>query len=325
MAIVKTVLTAGRSYPVDDGGLNGLKETYKVVLDAPMARGAEPQSFTGVPAIGSAHPKYTGLVVDSYDVTEGSDGDKIVLTVAVEYKRITSETVAIEGEEEEAAEQTAQVTAWGWDAGTAERELINTVSGQKVLNSADDPFDSVPRYSVPEPTFTKAMKFKQRVAGALAYNCTINKTAVTIGGVTYAAKTLLATISEQREFGDPTWNYTYTVTLKHRSRLVELTSDTASGGNGTEIGWDEAILDAGMREIDQTTFEKKLIRVPDAETGQMCAVTSPALLDGNGRAAEKDDSGGYRPVYLRFAAYEPVEFPDWFYSEPPITNIEEEE
>jgi hypothetical protein len=326
MAILKTVLTAGRSYKVDDGGIDDLRETYKVILDEPMPYAQEMESFPGVPAIGSKHPKYDGCVVGDYDVTEGSDGDKIVLTVVVSYKRISSEVVTIPGEDEgqtEPTELSAEVVQWGWDSGTGEREMVQDSTGTPVLNSAGDPFDSLPHFSVPEPTFTKVMKFTDRPGSVLEYKCKVNKSPVTIGADTYPPGTLLCDISEVRDLNDKHWNYQYTVTLKYRSQFVDFDPVNTDDGSGEEIGWDVALCDAGMREC-KDGVTKTLIRIRDEETGEMCTVTSAALLNGRGIAIG-EDSESTVAHYLRFKPYRAVDFPDWFTSEPPLNVVNEEE
>ena len=61
------------------------------------------------------------------------------------------------------AEIIEEVTAWGWDDGTGDEELNFTASDatpakpKAVLNSAGDPFDTVPTRYVPTPTFTKVI------------------------------------------------------------------------------------------------------------------------------------------------------------------------
>lgn len=322
MQILKTVLTAGRTYKVDDGGMDDLRETYKVVLDEPMPRAQEMESFPGVPAIGSKHPKYDGCIVGDYEVSEGSDGDKIVLTVVVSYERATSETIAIPEEEDSPAEElTSQVTQWGWDSGTAEREMAQDTAGKSVLNSAGDPFDSLPHYSIPEPTFTKVMKFTKRPGSIRQYKCVVNDSEVTIGADTYPAGTLLCDISEVRDLSDKHWNYQYTISLKYRSQTIDFNPNESQDGEGEEIGWDIAICDAGMREC-KDGVKKTLIRVKDSETGEMCTVASPALLNGHGEAIGEDSSE--KACFLRFKPYKAVKFPDWFTSEPPLNVVEEE-
>ena len=151
---------AGRKYTVDSNGISSLKKEFVVIQDAVMSADGEAVSFSGVPAIGSAHPNFPGLYVDSYDVQEGEGKYKQTLIVTVNYEPLTTET---SGTGTDA--QTVAVDEWGWDDGTDERELTSGVDGTPVLNSARDPFDSVPKISTPAPVFTKVMKFKVRQTG----------------------------------------------------------------------------------------------------------------------------------------------------------------
>lgn len=317
--MAKGRLKDGRTWTVDGGGISTLKRDYIVVLDAVTAENGEETSFPGVPAIGTAHPRYSGLYATTYDVEEGQGAAKNTLKVTVSYKPRTYEVTTLPGEEEGGVEVSSLVESWGWDAGTEERELVDATDGTAVLNSAGDVFESVPTVSVSAPTFTKVMRFQARQAGAMDCDCKVNESAITIGGREYPAGSLRCHVAEQRIFGDATWNYRYTVQLKYRSNPVRL----EGGGNVTDIGWDVAITDAGMREFRDGGL--RLIKAVDPETGKKCTVTSPELLDGQGRAVSRESEQIPTPYNMRFEAYERVSIPDWFYSEPPIVNVEEEE
>lgn len=299
-------LKDGRKWSVDSSGVKSLKRKYQVVLDAVTGENGEGVSFPGVPAIGSAHPSYQGLFVESYDVEEGEGSAKNTLTVYVNYAPRTTET---SGTGQEAV--TSQVESWGWDAGSEERELIDAVDGAPVLNSAGDVFDRVPTVSVPAPTFTKAMKFAKRQTGAMSCDCKVNSAAVTIGGRTYPIGSLLCHVVEQRVIGDQKWKYRYNIQLKYRTNPVKL----AGAEQVTDIGWDVAITDAGMREKGDDG-KLKLIKSIDSETGKKCTVTSPELLNGKGKAVTRGTGANPKPYNIRFQAYERVAIPAWFYSEP---------
>lgn len=298
---------AGRKYSVDSSGITSLKREYVVIQDDVMAANGEAVSFNGVPAIGSAHPNFPGLIVASYDVEEGSGADKKTLKVTANYAPRTTET---SGSGTEAISY--EVDEWGWDGSTDEKELTEGVDGTPVLNSAGDPFESVPNVPVPAPIFTKVMKFKQRQSGAMSFNCKVNSGAITIGGMSCAVGTLLCTVFEKRLIGDPVWKYQYTVQLKFKSNPVKIAGD----GTATDIGWDVAITDAGMRAKTSVGDgeEIRLIRRIDKETGKMCTVTSPALLNGNGYV--RSETANDEVYNFRFQAHERASFPSWFYSEP---------
>lgn len=293
----------GRKYSVGESGITTLKRDYIVIQDSIMAANGETPTFPGVPAIGSAHPVYPDLYVLTYDVQEGEGKDKQTLTVTVNYGRQETET---SGEGSSAV--TVAVDEWGWDDGTDEKELNSGVDGTPLLNSAGDPFDSVPKVMVPAPVFTKVMKFKARQSGWASAHCKVNGAPVEIGGVEFPTGSLLCTVAEKRIIGSKDWKYQYTVRLRYKSNLVVIEQTDPA----VDIGWDVAITDTGMRAIENN--EKKLIRMIDKETGKMCQVTTPALLDGHGQKL----GDGHDPYNFRFQAYERATFPTWFYSEPSL-------
>lgn len=308
------ILKDGRRWTVGESGIKTLKRTYQVLLDAVTATNGEGATFPNVPAIGSEHPVIKGLFAATYDVEEGRGTSKATLNVTVNYERKTVETIG-GGTPEEPTETPAQVERWGWDSGTEERELTTAVDGTPVLNSAGDVFDRVPSVSVSAPTFTKVVKFKTRQADAMHLDCKVNGKAVTIGGLTYAVGSLRASVSEERLLDDETWNYRYTISLKFRSNPVSL----AASSMMTDIGWDVAVTDAGMREKDSSTGKLKLISQINAETGRQSLITSPELLNGNGQAVTREPGAtAPTPFNFRFKAYERADFPSWFVSEPAL-------
>ena len=261
-------------------------------------------NYTGLPKVGDAHPSLTGFYCTSRDFEEGEGKAKTTVVVTVNYEPTTTET---SGEGEDAV--SCQVEEWGWDDGTDEKELTSGVDGTPVLNTAGDPFESGPKVSAPAPVFTKVMKFKARQSGWQNVVCCVNSSQITVGGVTCPVGSLLCTVGEKRIIGDENWKYQYTVRLRYKSNMVKI----AGADSLTDIGWDVAITDAGMRELDDNG-EKKIIRAIDKETGKMCTVTSAALLDGQGKKLEDGDD----PYNFRFQAYSRASFPNWFYSEPTL-------
>lgn len=293
----------GRKYQVDGSGFTSLKRDYIVIQDSTMAANGETASFTGVPAIGTVHPSISGLYVQSYDVQEGTGKDKHVLTVTVNYGPKTTETSG-----EGSSLVTSIVDEWGWDDGVDERELTEDVDGVPVINSVGDPFESVPKISVPAPVFTKVVRFASRQTGWADANCKVNSAAVTIGGKSFPIGSLLCTVAEKRVIGNgDNMRYQYTVRLRYKSNRVKVQGDNTV----TDVGWDVAVVDTGMRICDMAG-EIRLARVKDKETGKMCTVTSAVLLDGQGFQL----ADGADPYVFRFKAYERASFPSWFYSEP---------
>ena len=297
----------GRRWSVNSGGIQTLRRKYQIELPSNnLGADAEAISFSGVPAIGSAHPSYSGLKVKSYDVEEGEGHEKKTLTVWVNYDTETDETI---GEGQSAV--SGAVEEFGWDDGMDERELVTAVDGVALVNSAGDPFDSVPRISTPAPVFTKVIKFRSMQTGWAPCFCTINGAALTVGGIECAKWMLLCTVCQKLIFGDADYKYRYTIRLRYRSNLVKL----YGSGNAQEIGWNSSITDAGMRQLD-SSGKPVLIRQKDAETGKMVTITSPELLDGSGHAVSRSSGQTVVPYNGFFKAYNESTFPGWFYSEP---------
>lgn len=315
MTVDRTVVKAGRSYKVTQNGSGDANVKYQVILTSPLAANELPMSFPGVPQIGTEHPDYKGLYVLDYDVTQPEGPAKSTLEVVVHYGRSDiTETPGDPSADPPTADKIEAVTEWGWDDGTGEKELVSTVetSPKAVVNSAGDPFDSVPMVSVPTPTFTKVIRTSERKAYA-EYLCTVNNAAITIGAMSCPAGTLLCTVAEKKLIGEWRMPYEYTIRLRYRSNIVP---DRETGVE-TEVGWNAAVVDAGMREIDTSTGELKLIQVISKETGQPATVTAPELLDGHGHAVTRTSSGVAQAIVLVFPAYKQKAFPNWFYSEPP--------
>lgn len=316
MTVKATKFKAGRSYKVGQNGAGDVSLKYQVLLTEPLGENELPTSFAGVPAIGSVHPSRPGLYALSYDVSQPDGAAKHTLDVTVNYG--PADITVSPGEEEGDPDVIDAVTEWGWDDGTGEKELVTSVAvgneaAKPVLNSAGDPFDSVPTINVPTPTFTKVIRSSELKAYA-QYFCTVNAGAVTIGGVTCPAGTLLCTVAMKKIIGEWRLPYEYTIHLRYRSNIV---SNTYPPAASDEIGWDAAVTDAGMREIDDTTGELKLIQVISKETGQPATVSAPELLDGHGKRVARTSQGEATPVVLTFHAYHRANFPEWFYSEPP--------
>lgn len=315
--ITKIIPKDGTTYSVTENGAEDISLRYQVILSGPMPATQLITAFssgqTSIPAINSEHPARPGMYVSKYRVTQPKDAAKHTLDVTVEYSATGASTDNTQDDpEEEPVATENQVVEWGWDDGTTSRELVEDVDGAPVVNSAGDPFDSVPEVEAPAPTFTKVIKFAGRHRYA-DFLCTVNANEVTIGGMTCAPYTLLCSVSEKLNIGDNQWPYTYTVRLKYRTNIITKGGDTQAG----EIGWNVAVVDAGMREKDDTTGELKLIQILSKETGQAANVTAPELLDGHGHAVARSASGApATPYNLTFMAYKAVTWPSWFYSEP---------
>lgn len=306
MSVVKTIQKAGRKYVVDSNGASDVSASYQVVLSEPLDIDALPTSFTGVPAIGANHPNRRGYRVARYEVTQPEGKAKSTLDIKVVYAPQDVNADPLD------PTKIDYVLEWGWDDGTGERELVVAADANHtpVVNSAGDVFANAPRVTEPTPTFTKRIRSSVRQEYA-QYLCAVNAEAVTIGAMVCAPRTLLCTVAERKYIGEEYFPFEYTIKLRYRSNVVH----HESSATDEEVGWDAAIVDAGMRQLVNGRLE--LIEIPSSETRQPCTVTSPELLDGQGHAQDRTSTAGMHPVVLVFQAYKRVTFPEWFYSEPP--------
>lgn len=314
MVVNDAIVKAGRTYKVTMNGAQDVKVKYQVLLQSPLLPSEVPTSFPGVPAIGSEHPSRPGYYALTYDVSQPEGAAKHTLDVTVNYG--PADITVTPGQHDDVIEE---VTQWGWDDGTGDEELNFTASDETpatpkaVLNSAGDPFDTVPTRYVPTPTFTKVIRRSEMFTDWPAFLCTVNDAQITIGSMVCPPRTLLCTVAPRKIIGEWRLPYEYTIRLRYRSKVVP----AEETGSPEEIGWDSCATDAGMREIDDTTGELKLIQRISEETGQPSTVTAPELLDGHGHAVQRSGSTPVTPHSLIFQAYKRTAFPDWFYSEPP--------
>lgn len=327
--ITKVIAKSGRRWKETRGGIDDLTQVYQLVLDAPLTvRDESALVALGLPPIGSAHPKDAGLIVASYEVEEGVDSAKATLNVTVHYTR---DAISIERKErEEGSEEPGEEYAceeWGWESGEDSRELTVDATGKPVLNSAGDPFESVPSVTVPAPTFRKVMKFAERQTGYSEYDGKVNHGEMTIGDIVCPARTLLCSIQEKRIFDSDKYHYQYTVALRKRSNVYHTRGVDGEQSGAIEAGWDVAIVDTGMRvrEGELQNYRKHVPEVVDKETGKLMKIASPVLLDGKGQMLEAEDDKAPVPVVLQFFAYDEANFPKWFYSEPEIKKDPEPE
>ena len=318
-SIVKVIPKDGIGYNVNDSGATDIALHFQVQLSEPLGQGQLFTSFsdgtTSIPAIGSVHPAREGYYVTNYEVRQPQGAAKNTLDVTVKYSPQSFVTEGGGGEPPE-PEYVSLIEQWGWDDGTSQKELVTAADAAKtpVLNSAKDPFDSVPQIETPAPTFTKVVRFAERKTGWFDYNCKVNDQSVTIGGISFPAGTLLCTICETIDIANFNWPFKYSIRLRYRTNKALIAGETA---NLTEGGWDAVVCDAGMREVDSDTGLLKVIQVVSSETGTPVNVTSPELLNGNGQAVTRgSQSSPVTPYNFRFKAYEDASFPAWFVSQP---------
>ena len=188
--------------------------------------------------------------------------------------------------------------------------LKDAQTGKALLNTAGQPFDSVPQIEIPSPVFTKVLKTKSRMGGWPSFQGKVNSGAVTVGGVSCAKHALRCVqLDCERLWGDEfgyLYRYTIGLQLMQNKAVIE-------GGSEEDIGWDLAIVSAGTMELREGADVATPIKVVSAETGKEVFVTNPVLLDKDGKAMLER---GAEPYALRFSPYQEASFPGDFYSEP---------
>ena len=297
-------LLPGREWGVDSRGAQTLSCKYEVLLAEPIANNALPTSITYLPEIGTAHPSFANLVVKRYKFAEGEGSEKTRVIVTVEYE-------ALDGIEEEGESEgdESYVEQMGWRSGSVQRDLAtDAVSGEPLLNTAGQPFDSVPQVDRPLATWYKVWKSKTRHANYVQYQNKINNAEMTIAGQTVAKWTArCVTADEERLIGDPQgYNYRYSVEIQILSNEVEL-----NGANTkTECGWNVAVLSTGtMENVPNEGLRRIMVKADDGVSE--VPVAAPVLLDGNGRFIASNP----QPYTMMFHAYSETAFPAIFTSE----------
>ena len=295
-------LLPGRDWSVDVNGAQTLSCKYVVFLESPLSNAALVSTFSGLPTIGSAHPSFPGLYAQGYKISEGEGSEKTRIIVSVEYAPVVSS-----GEGEGSGETQTYIEQMGWRSGSVQRDFVtDAVTGAPVLNTAGQPFDSVPQVDRPSPTWYKVWKTKTRQSSYVTYANKVNAASLTVGGHSFgAAQVRCVAADEERIFGDPVgYNYRYSIELQVVSNKVKL-----NGANTlTECGWHIPLVSTGT--LEKTSLGLMRIKVR-SDDGDMVPVSAPVLLDGNGEFNPAQDD----PYTVLFKAYEEATFPSVFTSE----------
>jgi hypothetical protein len=286
-------------------------ETYEVFFAAPVARANLFTSVDGLPAIGSTHPAFQKLIAQGYTVKEGTGGEKNRYEISVVYQPVSSTGTPEEGEEGEQPE--CYVESIGWRTGSVSRDLVvDAETGVAVLNTAGQPYESVPQVDRPSPTWFKVFKTKDRQSSYVNYYGCVNGATMTVGSYSCAKDTLRCVqADEEMIFNDPAgYKYRYSIALQWMSNKVKL----RDANTMTECGWQIAIVSMGT--VQRTQSGLKRITVPD-QSGNEVPVSAPVLLDGNGAYS----SSRTDPYTVAYVAYPRRTFPAIFTSEPTIEEV----
>lgn len=303
-------LKDGRKWTVDaTSGITSLSRRYMLVRDS-IPAGTTTEEIVeaaGLPDLGSVHSeKHPALRCVGYSFEEGTEGGKRVLYCDVQYSQYSTEA-----SEANRPPRGQAVESYGWKSGFVQRDMLKDAqTGKALLNTAGQPFDSVPQIEIPSPVFSKVLKTKARQDGWPSFQGKVNSTALTVGGVSCAKHALRCVqLDCERLWGDEfgfLYRYTIGLQLMQNTAVIE-------GGSEADIGWDLAIVSAGTMELREGADVATPIKTVSAETGKEVFVTNPVLLDKDGKAMLER---GAEPYALRFSPYQEASFPGDFYSEP---------
>lgn len=265
----------GRSATKDADRQRTYTVPYQVESDDPAGSEAEVLTYVEgqVGLIGTAHPDDDGAFLRSIRIQEDAD-DGCSWSVTCEYG-------PWEAREESPLDEPPEVSIdWAPRERIAERDY----NGVAVVNSANDPFDPaivrddtrvVIRVSTNEAIYPLQL--------ASAYRDTVNDAAVTIDGVTFAAKTIKAAAPKARRQYHPSVGFYWRIDYE-----FEIAPET----------WVHKQIDNGFRYLASATVRKQAL----TDDGQ--PVSAPVLLDGSGGRLAPNGT----PVVLEFDLYEPKDF-----------------
>lgn len=302
-----------RKWHVDQaGGIDQLTARYQAIRDAnPAGDGSDLlATVTGLPPVGEAiDESHPNLIVRGYSFEEGEANEKRVLTIDVNCSLRDPQNWDVS----QFPPRGQAIQDISFKTGSVSRDFVSdAITGKLVLNSAGQPFDSVPQVDRPAHTFTKVVKSKSAQSWAQYFGM-VNSSQITVAGFTCDPHTVRCVQADRLKLWNDEFGFVeqWTIGLQIMSNLVKI----EGGSTPTEIGWDIAVVDQGTMELvyhgeGSTTLEQ--IMVQSKETGKMMAVSQPVLLDGSGHAML---AAGSTPYAMRFSPYKETTFPSDFYSE----------
>lgn len=292
--------------------ITSLQRTYQIIRNGcPAGTAAEEivaSDVDGLPQPGDAHSALQpDLIATKYAWREGTDHAKNILYCDVGYTcRETETSEANKPPRGQAVEQ------YGWKSGSVSRDLlVDAGTGQLIVNSAGQPFESTQQVDIPSPVLTVVVKKTARQAWAQHYGKT-NAASLTFGGVTYAPHTLRCVQMDEERL----WNDDFGFLYRYTVGIQLMTNVAVIGGQAPaiEIGWDLAVIDCGTMERDGNGKLVHIKTISD-ETGKEVFVSAPVLLDGQGH---KNLAQNATPFAKRVQAYRTTTFPEDFYTEPTL-------
>lgn len=284
----------------EGGKPNGFSDVYYVVMADRNTRPTT-SNVTGLPSYNDP--------ADATDRAERSlHVSKIVFSQVASDSRVWKITVTYElktggtgsGEEEDDGRRNVKVTF-----GVAEDSADVTTdveTGLLVVNSAGDPFDSVPQ----KRTFGAEIRIEFDTAtfpkADYLLNGCVNNASFTIFGLTFTDHALLLRV-EVTDSDDPDhrWHCTYTFTQKINPVKPPAGYSGDEGEETVDIGWDVAFAECGFQYLDENDNDKKVKFVVPDENGGLKEPSLPMPLDEFGHPAAE-------PACKRVRVYPETDF-----------------
>ena len=260
------------------------EDEYTVVL----ARGTrpDPATISGLPAIGDALSENSPLVAVriAFEQTAPESRSWIV--------RVTYEPGAKTNTE------TAQHTDFDkrWCIRSAMVDFtMDANTGHAVVNSADEPFDSVPQREMLLPSLSWRRISSVSPATLMEYNGSVNKDAVTILGVPFGIHCARIRFEASKvEDGSSAGKYEYQFYVDGATNLYQESTESAPP---VDIGWNCSFLDCGYTCYDDESGARRVILVDDG-AGNKVRPSMPQLLCGGSWLQERGNA-----YFLKYAPY----------------------
>lgn len=271
-------------------------DVYFVVMASPNMRPTL-ANVSGLPAVGTAHPTASLLAVKRLEFVQKAPSSRVwEVTVRYELSGVQRGTP---GEDDPPPERSSFQISWG-HAETPVDAVNDLAGADPLVNSAGDPFDSVPQFQSFAPELV--IRYDSANFPTVAYSHTgfINSSEVTVQGVTFERHCAMLRVSVERR-ADATYPYAVTVTITGRRNMIsrQTGSSTAGAASAENWGWDLGLAQCGFQYLDSDGNKVKFVTF-DAD-GTPRDVSAPMPLDEGGSPADA-------PAIRRVQVYEEWNF-----------------
>ncbi len=281
-----------------NGDVTNYTATYNVVV-ADAATIVTLADITGLPAKHTESETFPSLWAVGYLIRRRGTGSRVWI-IEVEYvlKPRWSAEAPDDGDKELVS------INWGF-VESQEDAVFDAKSKLPILNSAGDPFDSVPQKIVCSPQVTIVRKEANSPAPLIWHTGKINSSEVTVAGVTFDKHSAMIRITAEGSDED---NLPYRVTYEIVGKTKVAFVESMSAGAGpqatfeeTDVGWNMPMLQCGYQYIDDSGNKVKFATMD--ESGELKEVSQPQLLTSAGGDGRKET-----PVLKVVQLYEEIDF-----------------